>query len=185
MRSLTAIASRRPARRVLSLLSTLLLLAALAGWSVYLRPAALGGSATFVIVSGSSMEPVLHHGDLAVVRSQDSYVPGDVVAFEVPEGQPGAGALVIHRIVSGNRHDGFTTRGDNRDLPDLWRPREEDVVGRLSLHVPAVGSGVVAVGSPLGAGASAGLLVFVYVLTGGAGRSSSTGRRRRVGSQPS
>jgi signal peptidase len=185
MRSISATASRRPGRRLLSLLSTLVLVTAFAGWLVYLRPTALGGTATFVVVSGSSMEPDLHHGDLAIVRTQETYAPGEVVAFEVPDGQAGAGALVIHRIVGGNGLDGFAMRGDNRDMPDLWRPHGTDVVGRLAVHLPAVGSAVVALGSPLGAGASAGLLVFVYVLTGGAGRRSSSGRHRQGEPQPS
>ncbi|HEX2177015.1 MAG TPA: signal peptidase I [Nocardioidaceae bacterium] len=160
-------------RRLLSALSTVVLLAAFVGWMVYLRPAPLGGPATFVIVSGTSMEPRLHDGDLVVVRRQDSYSPGDVVAFQVPEGEPGAGAMVIHRIVGGSARSGFRMRGDNKALADLWRPRDGDIVGRPWLEVPRAGRMVTTLGSPIGAGTAAGLLVFLYVLTGGAPPSSA------------
>jgi signal peptidase I len=158
-------------RRLLSVLSTVVLLAAFVAWLLYLRPAPLGGPATFVIVSGTSMEPRLHDGDLVVVRRQDSYSPGDVVAFRVPEGEPGAGAMVIHRIVGGSARSGFRMQGDNKALADLWRPHDSDIVGRPWLAIPRAGRVVTTLGSPLGAGTAAGLLVFLYVLSGGAPRS--------------
>ena len=76
-------------------------------WFFLLRPAFLGGPASYVMVSGVSMEPTLYSGDLAVVRKQGSYGTGDIVAFIVAEGEPGEKAIVIHRIVGGTAEAGF------------------------------------------------------------------------------
>ncbi|MER3397507.1 MAG: hypothetical protein C4316_03050, partial [Chloroflexota bacterium] len=90
---------------------------ALFGWFFFLRPGFLGGPAGYIIVSGPSMEPTLYEKDLAVVLAQDEYALGDVVAFRVE------GGIVIHRIVGGDPQAGYITRGDNRESPDMWRPK--------------------------------------------------------------
>ena len=59
------------------------------------------------------MQPTLYEGDLAVVRQQSSYEEGDIVAFRVPEGEDGEGAIIIHRIVGGDAENGFILQGDN------------------------------------------------------------------------
>ena len=94
-------------RRWLSLLfSGALLTLVLAVW-VVAAPAQLGGLASYVVVTGNSMEPNLHDGDLAIVRLTDRYQPGDVVAYRHPDIGP-----VIHRIQTvGN--DRFVFQGDN------------------------------------------------------------------------
>src|SRR5437870_3782053 len=80
-------------RRWLSLLfSGALLTLVLAVW-VIAAPAQLGGLASYVVVTGNSMEPNLHDGDLAIVRLSDRYLPRDIVAYRHPD----IGA-VIHRI---------------------------------------------------------------------------------------
>jgi signal peptidase I len=108
-------------------------------WALFFRPAALGGPATYLIVSGHSMEPALHAGDLVVARRQDTYRRGDVIAYHIMKNQAGAGALVIHRIVGGSSRDGYVTRGDNRSYRDPWRPRPVDIAGKMSLRVPRLG----------------------------------------------
>lgn len=107
-------------------------------WAVTLRPTQLGGPATYVVVSGDSMEPTLSDGDLVVLRHRDGYAVGDVISYPVPAGGPGAGSLVIHRVVAGDG-DGLTTQGDNRDRSDDWRPTAEAVRGSLWWHVPGGG----------------------------------------------
>jgi len=106
---------------------------ALFGWFLFLRPGFLGGPAGYIIVSGPSMEPTLYEKDLAVVLAQDEYALGDVVAFRVE------GGIVIHRIVGGDPQAGYITRGDNRESPDMWRPKPADIVGRLVLRLPGAG----------------------------------------------
>jgi signal peptidase I len=112
------------------------------------------------------MEPSLRQGDLAVVRKQGSYSPGDVVAFRVPRGEAGDGAIVIHRIVGGTAEDGFIMQGDNKENPDLWRPTQDDIVGGMWFSVPRAGGVLAFLQGPLRlAGLASGFAVFL-VLSG-------------------
>ena len=95
------------------------------------------GSRT-IIVSGPSMEPTMHTGDVMLVWPRPSYEIGDVVVYRVPEDLPGAGALVVHRIVD-HEADRLVLRGDNNDEIDPWKPQTDDVVGRQLLLIPRLG----------------------------------------------
>lgn len=153
----------RRAAKVIALrgLPALACLALLGVWFFLLRPAALGGPASYVIVAGRSMEPGLQMHDLAIVRKQDSYGVGDVIAFRVPEGE------VIHRIVGGNADGGFLVKGDNNEEPDLWRPRPSDIEGALWLRVPAGGRALEFLAQPANAAIAAGSLAAFWLLVGG------------------
>jgi hypothetical protein len=126
----------------------------------------LGGSTSYAIVEGTSMEPTLRDGDLALVRARASYGRDEIVAFRVPSGDPGAGAIVIHRVV-GRTTDGLVMQGDNKDGPDPWTPADGDVLGAMWLRVPRGGGFVAAVSTPLGAATLMSALVFVSVAAGG------------------
>src|SRR5579884_3084025 len=99
-------------------------------------PQSLGGRAAWVLVSGTSMLPRFHTGDLVLVEHQSSYHVGEVVAYRIPKGQVGAGHVVIHRIVGGNGRSGWTMKGDNRTASDLWYPTNHDVLGARFLRIP-------------------------------------------------
>jgi len=114
----------------------LLAIVVFVGWFVALRPQSLGGPAGWILVAGESMEPTIHPGSLVVVTRRVDYAVGDVVAYRVPEGNPGAGGNVIHRIVGGTADDGFIVRGDNTNAPDIWRPKPSEIVGALWLTLP-------------------------------------------------
>ncbi len=153
-----------PRRRDLLLLTIAGLL--LVVWFLLLGPAFLGGPATYVLVSGESMEPTLHGGDLAVLRQQDDYGAGDIVAFRVPKGEPGAGAIVIHRVVGGSPEGGFLMQGDNKDAPDRWSPTEDDILGKKWFSVPGGGRFLAYLQSPLLLAALAASTVVFLVLSG-------------------
>lgn len=144
----------------------LLQIAVVAGWFVFLRPVALGGPASYVIVSGRSMEPTLLSGDFVFAFRQGNYSIGDLVAFRVPAGEPGEGAAVIHRIV-GQEGQEFITQGDNSGQPDTWRPTAQDILGRLRFSLPGGGLAVQWLRQPVVLGAIAGLLGMSFVLAGG------------------
>jgi signal peptidase len=99
-------------------------------------PQSLGGRAEWVMVSGTSMLPRFHTGDLVLVEHRSSYHAGEVVAYRVPAGQVGAGHVVIHRIIGGNGAAGWRMKGDNRTAPDLWYPTNHDVIGAKELRIP-------------------------------------------------
>jgi len=174
----TAPRPARAPRRRRRLLGHALTLALLVAWVVLLRPQALGGPAAYVVVSGVSMQPTMRDGDLVVIHSADAYRTGDVVAYRIPRGEPGAGTLVIHRIEGGSAARGFRVRGDNRATADHWRPRPRDVVGRAWVHVPGAGRVLALAGQPAGLAALTALLVFLRLGGVPVGEASSPGGRR-------
>jgi signal peptidase len=107
-------------------------------WFVWLRPPALGGATSYVIVQGTSMQPTFQDGDLVLAHAQSSYRRGDIIVFRVA-GRFRDPAMVIHRIVGGSPTKGFVTRGDNRDRTDPWRPKPANVIGQASFALPFVG----------------------------------------------
>jgi signal peptidase I len=153
-------------------------------WAQYLRPQSLGGHAGYVLVSGQSMEPRYHTGDLVLVEKHADYHPGEVIAYRVPKGDPMAGAQVIHRIVGGDAKHGFIVRGDNRTAPDVWRPRDADIVGAKALRLPGAIVVLQYLRSPVFLGILAAAFVFVNVLSGGGdagdGAEGAGGIRPRV-----
>lgn len=142
------------------------MLVAVAGWFFLLRPQVLGGPAGYIVVNGSSMEPNLHTGDLVVVTKKPGYRVGDIVAYPVPEGQAGAGSLVIHRIVGGSPAHGYLTRGDNAEGSgtDLWRPKPREVIGKLWFRLPLVAQVLSFARTPLGMATVLSLLSMFVVL---------------------
>jgi signal peptidase I len=156
-------APRPYARRLAQLASLAVTVAIVVAWAVLLRPAALGGPVAYAIVQGSSMEPALRSGDLVVARPEEAYRVGDVVVFRVPAGEIGAGATVIHRVVGGSGRSGLVLQGDNKSDLDPWQPRADDVVGKAHVHLPHVGTALVALRSPLVLALLAGLLTLLAV----------------------
>src|ERR1700751_5058042 len=122
-----AVRPRLPHAKTLALIAAQLAFAAVLLWFCW--PQSLGGRAGWVLVSGTSMLPRLHTGDLVLVERRTSYHVGEVVASRTPKGQVRAGHVVIHRIIGGNGKTGWTMKGDNRTAPDLWYPTNQDVLG--------------------------------------------------------
>src|SRR5689334_691498 len=134
--------SGHPARRSWTLLKVVLGIVAVVAWAIYLRPAVLGGRAAFIPVKGISMTPTLRSGDLVLLRRSSSYHTGEIIAFDVPQGQPDAGKRVIHRIVSGSADSGFVTKGDYNAGKDPWTVPLSTVIGRYQLRIPRIGRSV-------------------------------------------
>lgn len=132
-------------------------------WFVTLRPTRMGGTASFVMVQGTSMVPTYHTGDLIITHRQPSYAVGDVIAYHVPDGDIGAGLTVIHRIIGGSPGSGFVTKGDGNPTPDDWRPSIADVQGRAWLVVPAGGKVLAFLHAPipLAGMAAAGVVMWI------------------------
>lgn len=130
----TATQERRAPRGALRTASWWGLAAALLGvWFWGFAPSSLGGRATMVVVHGSSMEPLLHGGDVVVVHQQDDYRVGDLVVFLTEER-----GEVIHRLVE-HTPTGWLTRGDNRPSNDLWTVPDGAILGKQWLTIPVVG----------------------------------------------
>jgi len=161
-----------PGRIGLALLSALLV-----AWFMLLRPASMGGSVTYVVIRGDSMEPSYASGDLLIVRNQPSYGRRDVIAYRVPDGEVGEGIVVVHRIAGGSAAAGFTMRGDNNPSADPWVPHGTDVVGKAWLLIPRLGLVLMVVRQPLVLAAmAASLVVGMAVWRSPAGRPPAPAR---------
>ncbi len=156
-------------RRIRTVLSTALALVILGTAWLYLAPTQLGGSATYVVTHGISMEPRFHTGDLAIVRSQSSYHVGEIVAYHSQQ----LHTIVLHRII-GHEGDRYIFKGDNNDFVDPEHPLAGQLMGALWIHIPGAGVRLQSIRSP----AVMGGLIFVgmLLLTGGA---FTQHRRRR------
>jgi signal peptidase I len=145
----------------------------------YFAPAPLGGSTTYVVTHGVSMEPRFHTGDLAIVRSQSSYHVGEIVAYHNKE----LHTIVLHRIIGrdGNR---YIFKGDNNDFIDFEHPRASQLIGALWIHLPGVGATLQSIRSPalVGILVAAGLLLFMGSMF--VRRRRLRRRQRRAGQSP-
>lgn len=130
---------------------------------IFLMPAPFGG-ANYVVTGGTSMRPVFHAGDLALVRAADDYQVGEVVAYRSRY----LHTIVLHRIVA-REGDRYIFKGDNNNFVDPEQPTRNQLVGTLWLRVPHAGTILRTL--PI-AGLLAGLAVLL--LLGG-----SAGARRR------
>jgi signal peptidase I len=176
----------RPSRRTAVRVTTFALMAGVAVCAALVWPGFVHGGTAYVIVSGNSMEPTLHSGDLVLTARRRTYDVGDIVAYRIPEGRPGAGVMVIHRIVGGSAGSGYTMRGDNRAGRDIWRPRPRDIVGGKVVSVPRFGRALVFLRTPLGLATLTGILTALFVLgtSGGDGSSEGGGAKRGVAPRP-
>ncbi|HEU0335605.1 MAG TPA: signal peptidase I [Gaiellaceae bacterium] len=160
----------RPARAVAGAAAIVLLAAAC--WLLW--PTQLGGRTGYAVIVGTSMEPELSRGDLAVVRERPAYEVGDAVLYRNSD----VHRNVLHRIVR-DQGDRFLLKGDANDFLDGARPTEQQVVGKLWVVLPGVGTVVEWLQKPLNAAIVA--LVAFFLLLGG-GREAS--KRRRLPGQP-
>ncbi|MGD2060999.1 MAG: signal peptidase I [Acidimicrobiia bacterium] len=102
-----------------------------------LCPASIGGRFGLVMVAGHSMEPVYQLGDAVITWRQPVEI-GDIILYRIPEGSPGEGKTVIHRVIGGDGN-GWVTQGDNKLEPDDWYPSNLDVLGVARMKVPLGG----------------------------------------------
>lgn len=98
-------------------------------------PRQLGGSVSYVMTHGISMEPRVHQGDLVILRQSETYRPGDVIGYR----SAALGQTVMHRVVETDER-GYVTKGDNNDWVDIDRPQDADVIGRKWIHIPKAGT---------------------------------------------
>jgi signal peptidase I len=126
-----------------SLFITLLSIFLLITGYIMLAPTQLGGAVTYVIVDGNSMEPKFHLGDLVILRTQPAYQVGDAVTYQNAE----LGRYVFHRIVSMNL-DRFVLQGDNNSWLDTYHPNQDEIIGKLWVHIPKLGKAIEWVRAP-------------------------------------
>ncbi len=137
---------------------------------LFLAPLPLGGSTSYAVIVGQSMEPQLERGDLALVRAAGSYDVGDVVLYDNTR----LGADVLHRIVA-VKGDRFVLKGDNNNFMDGDEPTADRIRGKLWADVPFAGTAFEWTRTPL----NAAILVGAAVLLALGGSATATTRRSR------
>jgi signal peptidase I len=159
---------RHPLKKLLATALGLIVMGCL--W-FYFAPIPLGGSTSYVITHGISMEPRFHTGDLAIVRGQPSYHVGEIVAYH----NKMLHTVVLHRIV-GREGARYVFKGDNNNFIDPERPRASQLIGALWIHIAGGGARLQSLSSPL----RAGLLIALgmLLLTGGVFARRQRRRRR-------
>ena len=160
----------RPTRNIHRALSTALALAVVACAWFFFAPSALGGSTSYVVTDGISMQPRFHSGDLVLVRPEGDYRVGQIVAYHNRQ----LGTIVLHRIV-GRVGSRYVFKGDNNNFMDFEHPARSQLIGALWMHVPGMGADLASVRSPALIG---GLFAIGTLLLGGA---AFVRRRRRRG----
>lgn len=156
--------ARRRRDRVRSVVHWILFIACV----LVLWPAKWGGFTGLIIVQGQSMEPTYSTGDVVITLRQSTYEVGDVISYAVPDGQPGAGANVIHRVYSVDTSGEFpiyTTIGDNNDTADQWAIPPENVRGAAITVIPGLGTIITPAMLPYVLAGCVGLIVTVVLWT--------------------
>lgn len=157
--------ARRPVARAVRTACRVLSWCAVLAFVWLMLPTQYGGHVGTTVVSGHSMEPTYWTGDLVVTWRGAEVSPGDVVVYRVPDGEPGEGLHVVHRVLSVDDVGRFTMLGDNNDEPDMWTPTEADVVGEVVASVPQGGRWMQVLLSPLALAMLCGVLVMLAVLS--------------------
>jgi len=92
----------------------------------------------FVVLTGS-MEPELPVGDLIIVKSIDpmEIKTEDVITFQSSQ----SNNIITHRVkgISNNENMEFVTKGDANNVEDPYPVDSENVIGKVSGHLPKVG----------------------------------------------
>ncbi len=96
------------------------------------RPAPRLWGISYYPVEEEDMLPELNVGDLALIYEQDSYAPGDAVAFYREDG------LYLRRIV-GEVNGGFIVKGDNLPAEDDQLVMTEDILGAVRNYFSRAG----------------------------------------------
>jgi signal peptidase I len=111
----------------------------LAGALAVIWPVRFGGSTSFMIVSGHSMDPTYHTGDLVITKARPKYAIGEVVVYTIPGSGAGAGREVVHRLHEVLPDGKLLAKGDNNRTADPWPIMPSDIVGSKWVMVPKGG----------------------------------------------
>lgn len=93
----------------------------------------------FVVLTGS-MEPDIGIGDLIIVKTVDPMTinSGDIITFQSSQSEN----IITHRVKekSDNENIEFITKGDANNVEDPNLVNSDSLIGKVSVHVPKVGS---------------------------------------------
>lgn len=155
-----------PLGRMLNIIGTSIIVAVIVICMMLMLPK-LFGIQTFVVISGS-MEPAIPVGSMVCAKAVDpaTLEPGDILVFYSTEASSDGGAPITHRVIE-NYPDTreIITKGDANESIDRSPAAYINVVGKVVLHIPALGRLVIPLSSITGKAAIILILLGGYLLT--------------------
>lgn len=142
-------------------ITTGILAVALAALWLGFAPTQIGGPIVYTSTVGNSMEPLLHKGDLALVRPSGSYKAGDIVLYESPV----LHRPVLHRILAVDQGR-YVFKGDHNDFVDPGYASRTDLIGKLWFHVPKAGKAMGFIAKPSHSAALIGAAMLLLMFPG-------------------
>jgi signal peptidase I len=125
---------------------------------IWVMPRAVGGLNTYTVVSGISMEPTFHTGDLIISRKAKQYKVGDVVTYKIPD-EKYKKFPIVHRVIGRTKDGVYEIQGDNQDHPDSWSIPATNIVGTKVFMIPKGGFALGYARNPIGLALLFGALV--------------------------
>ncbi len=77
-----------------------------------------------LIVKSNSMSPIFSKNDIIIIKEQNEYKVGDIVAYN------NNGEIITHRIIEKNGNE-FYTKGDNNNAKDKSPICINDIKGKV------------------------------------------------------
>ena len=95
---------------------------------------------TIMVITTTSMLPVLNPNDMIIVESVsiDEIKEGDIIAFDSHMKM----GIVAHRVIEVYEEDEQTvvdTKGDNNEKLDPWYVTDDDLIGKVKNIIPMFG----------------------------------------------
>ncbi|MFC6767019.1 signal peptidase I [Natrinema soli] len=151
-----------PAVRIAGLI---LLVALVLPFVAYAVPQVAGAEHSFVVLSGS-MEPSISPGDVVLVAGvePDAVESGDVITYQRTEGE----SPTTHRVIKvddSGTDVRFRTKGDANEDPDQTAIAADQLIGRVTVTIPAIGHVITFVNTPVGFGLLVALPLVSFVLS--------------------
>ncbi len=97
---------------------------------------------TVEIIKSGSMKPTIKQGSLIVVKPEEHYNKGEIVSFT---GHSKTNDYVTHRITKVEKQNGgreYYTKGDANEIPDQGTVKDYEIIGKLWLNIPYLGSAI-------------------------------------------
>jgi signal peptidase len=104
----------------------------------FLLPFIPGVAVMPLTVLTGSMEPTIPTGSVVFVAPAEIYTEGNIITFK----RGGLDAPVTHRVTGVEVVSGeylYTTKGDANEIVDMQKVRADEVLGKVSFHIPYVG----------------------------------------------
>jgi len=122
-------------RKIIKIAALTCIIIIVAVFLLFYRPVALAGDTLYEPVYSGSMEPTIPVGSIVLIKpaNPETLKIGDIICFKLS--QP---TSITHRIIN-ITNEGFITKGDANEDPDMWTVKKENVIGKVISTIPYIG----------------------------------------------